>query len=89
MCYVIESSKKEKFLEHINKMDPHIHFTTEDARANESISFLDTLVMPKPDNSLITSVYRKPTHRDLYLQWDSHHNLAAKLSVINTVKHIV
>ena len=25
---VIETSKKEKFLEHINKMDPHIHFPT-------------------------------------------------------------
>ena len=24
---------------------------------------------------------------DLYLQWDSHHNLAAKYSVINTLTH--
>ena len=39
--------------------------------------------------SLITSVYRKPTHTDLYLQWDSHHHLAAKFSVINTLKHRV
>ena len=32
-------------------------------------------------------MYRKPTHTDLYLQWDSHHNLACKYSVINTLRH--
>ena len=84
---VTESSRKEKFLEHINKMDPHIHFTAEDAKADGSIPVLDTLVMPQSDYSLFTSVYRKPTHTDLYLQWDSHHHLAAKFSVMNTLKH--
>ena len=68
-------------------MDPFIQFTTEDGRADGSIPFLDTLVMPQSDNSLITSLYRKLTHTDLYLQWDSHHKLAAKFSVINTLKH--
>ena len=33
------------------------------------------------------TVYRKPTHRDQYLQWDSYHNLSAKFSVINTLLH--
>ena len=32
-------------------------------------------------------MYRKPTHTDLYLQWDSHHQLSAKFSVINTLRH--
>ena len=31
--------------------------------------------------------HRKPTHTDQYLQWDSHHNLSAKFSVINTLSH--
>ena len=30
--FVIESSRKEEFLGHINNMDPHIQFTTEDAK---------------------------------------------------------
>ena len=51
-----------------------------------SLPFLDTIVLP-PDNSLLTSVYRKPTHTDLYLQWDSHHHLSAKFSVINILRH--
>ena len=32
-------------------------------------------------------VYRKPTHTDLYLQWDSHHTIAAKYSVVSTLCH--
>ena len=42
--------------------------------------------MPHPDNSLLTSVYRKPTHTDLHLHWNGHHHLSAKFSVINTLK---
>ena len=41
----------------------------------------------QPDDSLITAVYRKPTYTDLYLLWDSHDNLAAKFSAINTLTH--
>ena len=29
----------------------------------------------------------KPTHTDMYLQWDSHHTTAAKYSVVNTLYH--
>ena len=70
-------------------MDPHIQFTTEETRADRSIPFLDTLLMPQPDSCLITTVYKRPTHTDLYLKWDSPHNLAARFSVIviNTLTH--
>ena len=84
---VIESSRKEEFLDHINNLDPNIQFTTEDAKTDGSLPFLDTLIHKMPDNSLLTSVYRKPTHTDLYLQWNSHHHLSAKYSVINTLRH--
>ena len=84
---VIESSRKEEFLDHINNLDPNIQFTTEDAKPDGSLSFLDTLIQKQLDNSLLTSVYRKPTHTDLYLQWNSHHHLSAKYSIINTLKH--
>ena len=49
--------------------------------------FLDILITPGEDGSLSTSVFRKPTHTDLYLQWDSHHTLTAKYSVIGTLQH--
>ena len=84
---VTEAEKKQGFLEHINKVGPPINFTTEDAQTNGSIPFLDTIMMPQPDGSLLISVYRKPTHTDQYLHWNSHHHLSAKFSVINTLKH--
>ena len=33
------------------------------------------------------TVFRKPTHIYQYLQWDSHHHLSAKFSVIHTLSH--
>ena len=63
---VIKLSRKEEFLDHINNLDPYIQFTTEDAKPDGSLPSLDTLVLIQPDNSLLTSVYRKPPHRDLY-----------------------
>ena len=47
----------------------------------------DTIVKPEADGSLSITVYRKPTHTDQYLQWDSHHHLSAKFSVIQTLSH--
>ena len=61
---VIDSARKENFLVHINITDPHIQFSSEDAKPDGSLPFLDTIVLPQPDNSLLTSVYRKSTHTD-------------------------
>ena len=84
---IIKKTQKESFISHINSIDENIQFTMEDSRADGSIPFLDTLVTPCPDGSLSTRVYRKPTHTDLYLQWDSHHTIAAKYSVVSTLHH--
>ena len=52
-----------------------------------SIPFLDTIVKPESDGTLSITVCRKPTHTEQYLQWDSHHHLSAKFSVIHTLSH--
>ena len=78
---------KQAFLEHTNSIDPAIKFTVEGNQGNGSIPFLDTLVTPEEDNSLSITVYCKPTHTDQYVQWDSHHNLSTKYSVIGTLTH--
>ena len=59
----------------------------EDNKEVGSILFFDTTVKPKADGSLSITVYRKCTHTDQYLQWDSHHHLSAKFSVICTLSH--
>ena len=80
-----QEGHRQTFLEHINKVDPAINFTVEGNQGNGAISFLDTLVKPEADNTLSLTVYSKLMHTDQYLQWDSHHNLAAKYSVISTL----
>ena len=59
----------------------------ENTRADGSLRFLDTLVTVQEDGSLSTSINRKPTHTNQYLQWDSHHSIANKYRVINSLLH--
>ena len=47
--------------------------------------FLGTLVTPLADGSMLTTVLKKPTHTNQYLQWDSHHAITGKYSVISTL----
>ena len=82
-----DQAHKEEFLQHLNSVDPSIKFTVEEAKEDGSIPFLDTIIRPEADGTLTIGVYRKPTHTDLYLPWDSNHNIAAKYSVINTLSH--
>ena len=83
----INRDHKDAFLDHLNSIDDNIRFTTEDPKEDGSISFLDILIIPDVNGKLNTTVYRKPTHTDMYLHWDSHHNIPAKYSVIGTLYH--
>ena len=86
--WVVQQQKhQQQFLQHINTVDPSIQFTVEEAKEDGSIPFLDTVIRPEEDGSFTIGVYRKPTHTDLYLPWDSAHDIAAKYSVINTLTH--
>ena len=84
---ILETTYKEEFFHHINSLDSHIKFTAENTRDDGSIPFLDTLITPKNDGSLQITVYRKPTHTKQYLQWDSHHAISNKYSVISSLLH--
>ena len=45
------------------------------------------MVKPEANGRLSITEYRKPTHTDQYIQWDSHHHISAKYSVTNTLTH--
>ena len=86
--FVIQKEvSKQDILQHINSVDLAIQFTVENNKENGTIPFLDTIVKLEADGNLSITVYRKPTHMDQYLQWNSHHHLSAKFSVINTLTH--
>ncbi|XP_072021195.1 uncharacterized protein [Amphiura filiformis] len=82
----IKKSELDPFFDHINSVDSNIKFTQEGADNNQ-LPFLDCLVKIQSDGTLTTSVYRKATHTDQYLQFDSHHPLIHKLGVIKTLFH--
>ena len=46
------------------------------------LAFLGTPVSREPDGRLTTSVYRKPTHTDQYLAYDSHHPQSVKRGIV-------
>ena len=52
-----------------------------------SIPFLDTKCTPNFNHTTHTTVYRKPTHNDRYLDWNSNHPISANRSVIQALTH--
>ena len=86
--FVIQKEEnKQNFLQQINSVDLAIQFTVENSKEDGIIPFLDTIVKPGTDGKLSITVYRKHTDTDQYLQWDSHHHLSAKYSVISIFTH--
>ncbi|XP_068717235.1 uncharacterized protein [Montipora capricornis] len=46
------------------------------------LACLETAVSREPDGRLTTGVYRKPTHTDQYLAYDSHHPQSVKRGIV-------
>ncbi len=73
------------FKGHLNSVEPSIEFTVE-LETNHELSFLDTLIYHHENGTITTKVYRKQTHTNQYLQFDSHHPMAHKQVVIKTLQ---
>ena len=72
------------FHSHLNTIEASIQFTVEEETDN-TLPFLDTKITHHIDGSLTTTVFRKSTHTDRYLDFHSHHPLAHKVSVARTL----
>ena len=75
----------QEFHDHLNSVAANIQFTKEVEQANKR-SFLDTTTT-RVRGRVQVSVYRKPTHPDKYLDYNSHHPSQHKRSVVNTLLH--
>ena len=78
---------REEFLQHLNSVNKNIQFTAEEPGPEGALPFLDILIKPDQEGRLHTTVYRKPTHTDQYLHWDSLHPVSSKYSVVGTLHH--
>ena len=81
---VIEQQYAEEFHKHLNSVSPSITFTLE-REQNRSLAFLDVKVTRNKDNTISTTIYKKPTQTDRYLQFDSHHPKNHKFAVAKTL----
>ena len=81
---IVKKVTDDSLLNHLNSIDPNIKFTIEPPNHHGAILFLDTF--PRPSgNEIITSVYRKPTHMDRYLDFNSNHPKSAKCAVVRAL----
>ena len=71
------------FLEHMNIQKQQIKFTME-IEVEGRLPFLDVLVT-RSGSSLVTAVYRKPTHTDQYLHFKSNHPRSTKLGILKSM----
>ena len=70
----------------MNSENSNIQFTAEKV-LNNSINFLDLKISRKINESLSFGIYRKPTHTDKYLNFNSYNPTQHKNSVIRTLIH--
>ena len=83
---IIKKTAISTFHNTLNNIDPNISFTIELDQDNQ-ISFLDALITRSHGNNLEVDVYRKPTHTDRYLDFNSHHDIKHKISTARTLLH--
>ncbi len=81
----LKSNLINDFHAHLNAQDYNIQFTVE-RYSQDGLPFLDTLNVVSINGSIETSVYRKKTHTDRYLDFDSHHPICHKRGVVRALQ---
>ena len=81
---IIKRSLLDAFFNYMNSLHPKIQFTIEE-ESNGTLPFLDTLLKRNIDGTISVQVYRKPTHTDQYLNFESNHPHKTKESVITAL----
>ena len=76
----VSGNEAERLLLHLNSVEPSIQLTLEREK-DRRLPFLDLNVYIGEQGNLETSVYRKPSHTEKYLAFDSHHPICHKKSL--------
>ncbi|XP_068708190.1 uncharacterized protein [Montipora foliosa] len=84
VCVAVKSGLVQTFPDHLNNIEPSIQFTVE-RETTQEIAFLDVAVYRQDNGQLANKVYRKPTHTERYLAFESHHPIAHKKAVVKSL----
>ena len=76
--------KLETFHQHLNSQHPSIQFTME-KESEGKISFLDVHI--EKEEGKLSTVYRKNTHTDRYINYSSHNHPKTKTGVIACLRN--
>ena len=68
-------------IEQYRVINPNLHTKLN----GNQLPFLDILLNRQDDGSILPSVFRKSTHTDRYLQFNSHHPQSHKQSLVHTL----
>lgn len=79
---VIKGSHVAEFHDHINNQLQEISFTREIETDEGELSMLDCKVIRQTNGKVMTSIYRKPTHSDRYLDYNSTHPMSVKIGLV-------
>ena len=78
---IIKKTKVDEFHNHINNIEASIKFSIEH-ETNNSIPFLDVCVSREASGGLMTKIYKKPTHTNRYLNFNSAHSMSQKQGLV-------
>ena len=81
---IIPKNKIDHHLNFINSLNPSIQFTV-DIEQNSRLPFLDLLIIRAPSGNLSFSIYRKPTHTNNYLKFNSNNPMGHKKAVAKSL----
>ncbi len=88
LCFTVKKDKTDDILQTINNTTKNIKFTKEEEQNNQ-LAFLDVLLTRTNDGTIHTQVYRKQTHTDQILNYNSNHPTQHKISCIKTFVSIL
>jgi len=81
---LLDKTTLDDFFIHLNEIENSINLTMEQEKDN-CISFLDIKITSTDKGTISTTIYRKPTHSNRYLNFNSNHPIEHKSAVINSL----
>ncbi|CAH8450356.1 unnamed protein product [Heterobilharzia americana] len=84
---VLKSEHIDSFLTHINSVVNAIQFTYEVENEQGELPMLDCRIKRRIDGGLDTTVYRKPTHSNRYLDFKSSHPVSVKAGLVKCLNN--